>query len=320
MSQQRILFMGTPEFAVASLDALVAAGIEVAAVITAPDRPAGRGRQLRGSAVKERAVALGLPLLQPERLRDPAFLAELDSINADLFVVVAFRMLPEAVWAKPKLGTINLHGSLLPQYRGAAPINWAVMNGERSTGATTFFIGSEIDTGDVIARDTIAIGPDETAGELHDRLKAMGAQLLARTVQGILDGSNERAPQSTIAANAELRSAPKLSPANCRIDWQRPANTVHDHVRGLSPHPGAWTQALAADATPTIFKVHRSRLVEAGSGKAHVGGVHVEGERLLVQCGDGPLEVLELQPEGRKRMSAAEFVRGNRNINGLTFE
>jgi methionyl-tRNA formyltransferase len=307
---ERIVFMGTPAFAVASLDALVQAGIPVAAVVTAPDRPAGRGLQLRTSAVKDRAVELGIPVLQPEKLRDTAFLEALDRLNADLYVVVAFRMLPEAVWARPRLGTINLHASLLPDYRGAAPINWAVMNGETRTGLTTFFIQQQIDTGDTIAREEIAIGPDETAGELHDRMMVRGGALLTRTVQDIFAGKAQRQPQH-VAQEAPLHEAPKLTPAITRIDWTRTARAVHDRVRGLSPFPGTWTQLHIDDKPPMHFKVFRARDVNEPL-PATPGTAMVKDDRMFVQCADGALELLEVQPEGKRRMPVSELVRGLR--------
>ncbi|QQR88476.1 MAG: methionyl-tRNA formyltransferase [Flavobacteriales bacterium] len=301
--------MGTPEFAVRSLDALVKANVDVVGVVTAPDKPAGRGRQLQGSAVKARALELGLPLFQPVKLRDPDFHRQLAGLGADLFVVVAFRMLPEAVWNMPRLGTINLHASLLPQYRGAAPINWVVINGETTTGATTFFIRHEIDTGDVLMRETLSIGPNETAGELHDRLAAMGGQLLARTVQHVLDGTIQRQPQQA-DANVVLRSAPKLAPENCRIDWRHHTTRVHDHIRGLSPYPGAWTEWHQGDRK-MHFKVLRTSLASSGPSSSVVPGtVQLDREGMLVACGDGWLRLIEVQLEGKRRMSAADLARG----------
>jgi methionyl-tRNA formyltransferase len=305
--------MGTPAFAVASLDALLKAGVDVAAVVTAPDRPAGRGNQLRMSAVKEFALQHPLlkdRILQPEKLKDPTFHAQLDDTGATLYIVVAFRMLPEVVWNRPALGTINLHGSLLPDYRGAAPINWAVMNGETITGATTFFLRHEIDTGDVLQQGTLTIGPDETAGELHDRMMVMGAQLLVRTVADVLAGRADRVPQSAMRSSA-AHHAPKLDPENCRIDPQASAQRVHDHVRGLSPFPGAWAQWNEGGKAPTHFKVLRAQVVEVTS-HGETGRVHIESGGLVLQCGEGSVRLLEIQPEGKKRMDAGSFVRGLR--------
>ena len=315
MSKGRILFMGTPAFAVASLDALVKAGFDVAAVVTAPDRPAGRGRHLRTSAVKDHAVRSGIPVLQPERLRDPAFLAELDRIAASLYVVVAFRMLPESVWARPPLGTINLHASLLPDYRGAAPINWAIINGEERTGITTFKLSHAIDTGDILLAEEVPIGPEEDAGTLHDTLMERGASLLVRTAEGLFAGCLPAKPQ----VGAGHHEAPKLTPAVCRIQWNGPSMRVHNLVRGLSPHPGAWCCWLADDKSSEHFKVLRTRPTEDRAPSVP-GSVRINGDRLLVSAQDGWLEILELQPEGRKRMDAASFVRGLRCRDKIRFE
>ncbi|MBX2972126.1 MAG: methionyl-tRNA formyltransferase [Flavobacteriales bacterium] len=312
----RIIFMGTPDFAVATLNALIADGQDVCAVVTAPDRPAGRGRQLRASAVKERALELGLPVLQPEKLKDPTFIAELDRLDAALYVVVAFRMLPEVVWAKPRIGTVNLHGSLLPAYRGAAPINWAVINGEPSTGVTTFLIRHEIDTGDLLLHERTPIGADETAGDVHDRLMAIGAALMVRTVHGLFDGSLHGSPQM-VNADAPPPAAPKLNNENMHVRFARPARTVHDHVRGLSPYPGAWCTWTDGDGRQQHFKILRTAMTDL-SAEAAPGMLVVNGQRLLVACSDVLLEIAELQAEGRKRMQAAEFLRGTRNVEGGT--
>ena len=298
--------MGTPTFAVGTLNALVDAGMNVVAVVTAPDRPAGRGLAVRMSAVKERALQLGLPVLQPERLKDPTFLQELDRIDAQVNVVVAFRMLPEVVWSRPRYGTINLHASLLPQYRGAAPINWAIIHGERESGVTTFRIQHAIDTGDLLMQETLSIGPDETAGELHDRMMVVGAALMVNTLKGMFDGSLKARPQ---VVNGTLREAPKLSPATGRIDTTARVQEVHDLVRGLSPHPAAWCTWKPPQRDPIHMKVFRSR-PSADIGHADQGSIRIVGDRVHLRCADGWLELLELQPEGRKRMTAAEFVRG----------
>lgn len=308
----RIVFMGTPAFASASLMALLDAGIDVAAVVTAPDRPAGRGLKARASDVKLRAEERGLPVLQPEKLRDPAFLDALKTLDAALFVVVAFRMLPEVVWRMPPLGTINLHASLLPDYRGAAPINWAIMNGAKRTGVTTFRINAQIDTGDILLRASVDIGPEETAGELHDKLMATGAVLLVRTVQGLLNGALEAMPQERYMEGAVMHEAPKLGPNVCRIDWRRSAKEVHDHIRGTSPHPGAWSQLEATSGASQHFKVLRARLAPGHLAPAAPGSCMAQGDVLLVACGDGWIEALEVQPEGRRRMQAAEYLRGLR--------
>lgn len=317
MSKGRIVFMGTPEFAVASLEALIAAEIEIAAVVTAPDKPAGRGRQMRISAVKEAAIRRGLRVLQPERLRDPGFLMGLDEVSADLFVVVAFRMLPEAVWRKPAMGTINLHASLLPAYRGAAPINWAIINGETRTGATTFFIQETIDTGDILDSVELAIGPEENAGELHDRLMNAGAELLVGTVQRILSGDRSSMPQHSGAD--QLPAAPKLTSEACRIDWNRPARKVHDFVRGLAPVPGAWTMMERPGGPYERFKILSARVCQADQDASRPGTMRMEDGTLLVACGSGRVFVHELQPEGRKRMATADFLRGAGSLEQARF-
>lgn len=316
---QRIIFMGTPPFAVASLNALLAAGMEVAAVVTAPDRPAGRGRQLRISAVKERALELHLPVLQPLNLKEPDFHAQLDGFNASLYIVVAFRMLPEAVWGRPMHGTVNLHASLLPDYRGAAPINWAIINGEERTGATTFFINEKIDTGDLLLREETAIGPDENAGVLHDRLMVIGAELLTRTAKNIFDGSTETVPQDEFA-EASFREAPKLTPANCRIDWNRSAQQIHDHVRGLSPMPGAWTLLHQEGRPAQQFKVLTAQVEPSRTGQGGTGEVEISGEHLYVACASGSIRALEVQLQGKRPMEAGAFIRGLRHREGITVE
>jgi len=308
VNDQRIIFMGTPAFATGVLDALVENGIGVAGVVTAPDKPAGRGRAPRPSAVKQRAIELGLPVLQPERLKDPAFHTELDRIDASLYVVVAFRMLPEAVWARPPLGTVNLHASLLPDYRGAAPINWAIANGERRTGLTTFLLKHEIDTGDILLQEEMAIGPDETFGELHDRMMAAGAALMVRTVHGLFHGSLVPRPQ---IVHGPLRTAPRIGPDDLHVDAARTARRTHDLVRGMSPLPGMWCQLHGEGAAPLRLKVLRTRTTGEPAGEAP-GTVRTGGGRLLFACADEWLEAVEVQPEGKRRMTAGEFVRGLR--------
>src|SRR5688572_21411064 len=237
----RIVFMGTPEFAVASLDALVKAGYNIVGVVTAPDKPAGRGMKLQESAIKKYAVDHGLKILQPEKLKSPEFLNELRELNADLQVVVAFRMLPEVVWNMPRMGTINLHGSLLPQYRGAAPINWAVINGERETGVTTFKLKHEIDTGNILLQEGFQIGEDDTAGDVHDKMKDLGAQLLIKTVKGLADGTLKETPQTSELIHSPLKHAPKIFPDNSKIDFSKSVDEIYNLIRGLSPVPGAFT-------------------------------------------------------------------------------
>ncbi len=297
--------MGTPEFAVASLDALVRAGYPVAGVVTAPDRAAGRGRKLRAPAVKEYALSKGLPVLQPEKLRDPDFLRELKALKADLQVVVAFRMLPEVVWAMPPLGTFNLHASLLPQYRGAAPINWALIHGDTETGVTTFLIDHQIDTGNILLQRATTIAPDEDAGALHDRLMQLGADLVVETVAGIESGSVSPKPQQV---SDSLRHAPKLTRENCQILWDKPAQQVQNHIRGLSPFPGAWS-LLHQGSDVLNAKVYRTRLTSLPA-QDRPGNIRVEGNRLFVAAADHQLEVLEIQLEGKKRMPVSDLLNG----------
>jgi methionyl-tRNA formyltransferase len=304
----RIVFMGTPEFAVASLSVLVQDRYNVIGVITAPDKPAGRGQQVQMSAVKQFAVANHIPLLQPEKLKDPDFLQALQNLNADLQIVVAFRMLPEVVWNMPPLGTFNLHGSLLPKYRGAAPINRAIMNGERETGVTTFFLRQEIDTGAVIYRETIPIGPDETAGELHDKMMVIGAQLVKKTVDTIASGDVKTLEQdSLICSNEVIPDAPKIFRHDCKINWELNALHIHNHVRGLSPYPAAWTTLMRGDQELQV-KVYSTAVVDTDSHAQIVAGK--VSDDLVVQCGVGRIRITSLQPAGKKRMSAEEFLRG----------
>lgn len=308
-SDLRIVFMGTPEFAVASLDALVKAGFNVVGVVTAPDKPAGRGMKLQESAVKKYAVEKGLHVLQPEKLKNPQFLEELRSLQADLQVVVAFRMLPEVVWNMPPLGTINVHGSLLPQYRGAAPINWAIINGEKETGVTTFKLKHEIDTGDILLQAKIPISENETAGEVHDRLKEVGASLLVETVQGLADSSLEERPQQTFLENLsfEVRHAPKIFTETCKIDWNKPVADVHNLIRGLSPYPGAFSLLNGK-----MLKIYRSEKEETET--SIMPGEYQTDKKTYLKfaCADGFIHVKELQLEGKKKMGIDEFLRGYR--------
>ncbi|TCC99017.1 methionyl-tRNA formyltransferase [Pedobacter psychroterrae] len=300
----KIVFMGTPDFAVASLNALVEAGFNVAAVVTAADKPAGRGQKLQESAVKLYAVSKGIKVLQPLKLKDPVFIEELKTIGADLQVVVAFRMLPEIVWNMPAKGTINLHASLLPQYRGAAPINHVIINGEEISGATTFFLKHEIDTGDVIFSESTSIKPDETAGELHDKLMDLGAGLLVRTVEAIAanDYTEQPQPQSN-----ELKHAPKIFKEDCAIDWNQPAQKIYNLIRGLSPYPTAFTKL-----NDKTLKVFRAELDDKEPGIAP-GGFLTDGKTYLkFAAKDGFIKLTDLQYEGKKRMQVDEFLRGMR--------
>ncbi len=317
----RIVFMGTPEFAVASLDALVKAGYNIVGVITAPDKPAGRGLNPKPSEVKKYALKHKLNVLQPEKLKNPEFLEELKSLHADLQIVVAFRMLPDVVWDMPPKGTINLHGSLLPQYRGAAPINWAVINGEKETGVTTFKLKHEIDTGDVLMQESFPIGDDETAGEVHDRMKEIGANLLVKTVQGILDDTLTAVPQISIEteptaeAGSRLQTpgsgliklAPKIFTATCQIDWTKTADEIHNLIRGLSPFPGAFTEL--GDKTIKIFKSEKEHIIpttKPGRWESN------KSTFLKFACKDGYIHLKDVQLEGKKRMSIEDFLRGYR--------
>lgn len=300
----RIVFMGTPEFAVPSLRTLVEAGYSVVGVITATDKYGGRGgKQLLQSAVKRYAVREDIPVLQPKNLKDPAFQAELRALKADLQIVVAFRMLPEAVWAMPPLGTFNLHGSLLPQYRGAAPINWAVINGDAETGVTTFLLRQEIDTGAVLLQRSLPIGPEETAGEVHDRMMALGAETVLDTVRLIESGEARPQPQNDSAATA----APKIFHETGRIDWVQRLDAVHDFVRGLSPYPTAWT--TLEDQQLKIFRGRREPVAHS----LEPGTLITDGKSVMkVACADGFLHLLDLQLQGRKRMATADFLNGYR--------
>ena len=302
----RIIYMGTPDFAVESLRTLVEGGYNVVAVVTMPDKPAGRGHQLQYSAVKQYALSVGLPLLQPERLKDEDFLKELRSYNADLQIVVAFRMLPEVVWDMPRLGTFNLHASLLPQYRGAAPINWAVMNGDTQTGATTFMLQHEIDTGNIILQESIDITTDENVGSVHDRLMTMGATLVTRTVDLIIDSENKgvELPTTQQQESSNLRPAPKIFKETCMIDFSWTAERIRNHVRGLSPYPAAWIANMPSS--------HPLADVLKGAKVYHVAITQVPEQKghIIVPCADGYVDILELQLPGKKRMMASALLNG----------
>ena len=300
----RIVFMGTPEFAVASLNALVEAGCNVVGVVTAPDKPAGRGMQLQQSAVKQYAVSKNIPVLQPEKLKAPSFLEELAALKADLQVVVAFRMLPELVWNMPPMGTINVHGSLLPQYRGAAPINWAIINGEKATGVTTFQLQHAIDTGNMLMQEVIPITDTMTAGELHDTMKMVGAYLLVETIKGLVAGNIQAKPQQDAA---DLKHAPKLFTSNCTIDWHKPVHEVYNLVRGLSPYPGALSQLNGK-----ILKIYRAEKIMKTVAETPGSFVSDNQTHIDVACIDGYLRLTEIQLEGKKKMAVSDFLRGNK--------
>lgn len=300
----RIVFMGTPEFAATSLQALISEGFHVVGVVTAPDKPAGRGMQVQQSAVKKLALQHHLRVLQPEKLKAPEFLASLQDLQADIQVVVAFRMLPEAVWNMPPMGTINVHGSLLPDYRGAAPIHHAVMRGETTTGVTTFKLKHEIDTGDILMQQALPIGPEETTGSVHDRLMVAGAELLVKTLDALIEGSLQPMPQPMQSA----KHAPKIHTEDCKLQFQKSAKEVHNHVRGLSPFPGAFTTLNGK-----MLKIFRTSVT--GIPAESAGLISTDGKTYFrIHCNDWQLEVHELQLEGKKRMPVADFLRGYRLI------
>ena len=304
MSSWRIVFLGTPDFAVESLKALLQAGYNVVGVVTAPDKPAGRGQKLSESAVKQYAQEQGLPILQPLKLKDPEFIAQLSALKPDLQVVVAFRMLPETVWNLPPQGTVNVHGSLLPNYRGAAPINWAILNGEKETGVSTFKLQHEIDTGDILLQEKMPIGPNETAGELHDRMKVEGAQLLVKTLRELASGTLKASPQQL---NSDTKHAPKLFKTDCEIDWNNTSEQIHNQIRGLSPYPTAFT--VLGDKTLKIFSAE----IEPGKPEIPAGTFSSDHKSYLkFAATDGYLSLKEMQLEGKKKMGIEEFLRGVR--------
>ncbi|MDM8207515.1 methionyl-tRNA formyltransferase [Bacteroides gallinaceum] len=309
----KIVYMGTPEFAVESLKRLVEGGYNVVAVITMPDKPMGRhGSVLQPSPVKQYAVSQGLKVLQPEKLKDEAFIGELQSLHADLQIVVAFRMLPEVVWAMPRLGTFNLHASLLPQYRGAAPINWAVINGETETGITTFFLKHEIDTGEIIDQVRIPIADTDDVGVVYDKLMRLGGDLVLKTVDAILDGNVKTVPQESVPLSGELHLAPKIFKETCRIDWTQGTKRIYDFIRGLSPYPGAWTEFHVGETVSTL-KLFETQKIFADHA-LEPGAFVTDGKSYLhIATSDGYLNVLSLQLAGKKRMGIADFMKGYRH-------
>ena len=306
----RIIYLGTPEFAVAALRRLVEGGYNVVAVVTMPDKPVGRHQnRLQASPVKEYAVQKGLPVLQPERLKDESFLAELKSYQADLQIVVAFRMLPEAVWAMPRFGTFNIHASLLPQYRGAAPINWAIMNGDKESGLTTFFLQHDIDTGNIIDQIRVPISEECTCGELHDQLMSLSGDLAQKTVDSILNGTVKSTPQSEFSTEEPLRPAPKIFKETCRIDWTKGLDEIYNFVRGLSPYPGAWA-FLESDSAQQEIKIFGAQKIVA-SHNYKVGTILSDGRKTMdVAVKGGMLRITELQLAGKKRMPVSAFLNG----------
>jgi len=312
----RIAYFGTPEFAASQLEAILKAGYEVAVVVTMPDKPAGRGRQIQYSDVKKTALEHGLPLLQPEKLKDPLFLEQLASYQANLFVVVAFRMLPAVVWQMPELGTFNLHASLLPQYRGAAPINFAIINGETETGLTTFFLNEEIDMGAVIMRERVGIRPDETAGELHDELMLLGNKLVVETIKKVEQGTVKPLPQEELAEGQTLKPAPKISKEFCNIDWSQDCLTVYNHIRGLSPYPAAHTQLFSETGEHIEMKVFSSEMEDCIPNMS-VGSIVTDNKKFLkVAIKNGFIHLTQVQQAGKKAMPIADFLRGTR-LDGL---
>ncbi len=304
--------MGTPDFAVASLRAIVEMGYQVSAVVTVADKPAGRGQQMRVSPVKSASLELGIPVMQPLRLKDPEFIKQLQGVNADLFVVVAFRMLPEIIWTMPPLGTFNLHASLLPQYRGAAPINWAIINGEEETGLTTFFLNHEIDTGQILLQETVPVSRSMNAGELHDILMLKGASLIVKTIEGISNKHLVSSPQ-IIEDIFCLKKAPKIFKADCKIDWTLDAENIYNKIRGLYPYPAAWTTLETVDGKSFDAKVFECQMLAHRANQIEAGIISIENDRILVGTHSHAIEILELQPAGKKRMSSDVFIHGFRD-------
>lgn len=312
----RIVYMGTPDFAVESLRCLVERGYNIVGVVTGPDKAVGRhGSVLQPTPVKQYAVEHGLRVLQPERLKDEAFIEELRSLQADLQIVVAFRMLPEIVWSMPRLGTFNLHASLLPQYRGAAPINWAVINGDKETGVTTFFLKHEIDTGAVIRQVRVPISDTDCVGDVHDCLMMLGGNVVCDTVDDIIAGTAQATPQEQMITE-ELRPAPKIFKDTCRINWQKPAKQVYDFILGLSPYPAAWTNLITPEATEMVVKVFESTIVPPKNPELPCGSIETDGKHYIyVHTLDGVLSLRTLQLAGKKRMDVEDFLRGFRLTN-----
>ena len=318
----RIVYMGTPNFAVESLRALVEGGYNVVGVITMPDKPVGRhGSVLQASPVKEYALSQNLPVLQPEKLKDETFLDELRALKADLQIVVAFRMLPEVVWDMPRFGTFNLHASLLPQYRGAAPINWAVINGDTETGVTTFFLTHEIDTGKIIRQKHLPIADTDNVGTVHDALMAIGAGLVTETVDLLLAGKVDAIPQEEFIKDViELRPAPKIFKDTCRIDWNQPSKRIYDFIRGLSPYPAAWTELVASDGSRQALKVYQAEKRPA-SHNQDIGVILTDAKSYIdIAVEDGYIRLLDLQLAGKKRMGVKDFLNGNRQIGNYTIK
>ena len=316
MEKIRIAYFGTPEFAASQLEAIIGAGYEVAVVVTMPDKPAGRGRKIQYSDVKMTAMEHNLPLLQPEKLKDPDFLEQLASYQANLFIVVAFRMLPAVVWQMPALGTFNLHASLLPQYRGAAPINFAIINGETETGLTTFFLNEEIDKGAVIMREKVSIRPNETAGELHDELMLLGNKVVVETIKKIESGQVTALTQEELIEGQALKPAPKITKEFCNIDWNQDCQTVYNHIRGLSPYPAAHTQLVSENGEAIDLKVFSSEIERCQHGLP-IGSVVTDNKKhLKIALSDGYICLTNIQQSGKKSMPIDDFLRGTQ-LNGV---
>ena len=312
-----IVYLGTPEFAVESLKRLVEGGYNIVGVITMPDKPMGRhGSVLQPSPVKQYAVSQGLKVLQPEKLKDESFVAELRELKADLQIVVAFRMLPEVVWNMPRLGTFNLHASLLPQYRGAAPINWAVINGETETGITTFFLKHEIDTGEIIDQVRVPIADTDNVGDVYERLMNLGGDLVVKTVDSILDGSVKTVPQDKLAEGEVLRPAPKIFKETCRIDWSKGVKQIYDFVRGLSPYPAAWTELCQGSTAPQVLKIYETDKIFAEHSFEPGAVVTDKKTYFRIAVTDGYINIRSLQLAGKKRMGVTDFLRGYHHEDG----
>lgn len=309
----RIVFLGTPDFAVESLEAILANGYNVVGVVTMPDKPAGRGHKMYQSPVKLCAMSHGIEVLQPVRLKDPEFVDRLRALEADLFIVIAFRMLPEVVWTMPRLGTFNLHASLLPRYRGAAPINRAVMNGDTETGVTTFFLKHEIDTGDIISQERVEILPTDNVGDVHDRLMHLGAKLTVKTIDDIIAGTLRPIPQDQLIGDTEPTPAPKIFKEDCEICWNSPAETIHNHVRGLSPYPAAWSTLISDDTEQGAVKIFETAILHDMAPLAP-GEIAIQGDTLIVGTATAPISILSLQAPGKRRVTTAEYLRGARLV------
>lgn len=308
----KIVFMGTPEFAAICLEEILKSKHEIVGVVTVPDKPAGRGQKLAQSAVAKFAIERDLKLLQPDRLKNPEFIEALKSLNADAFVVVAFRMLPKEVWQIPQKGTFNLHASLLPDYRGAAPINWSIINGETETGVTSFLIDKKIDTGNILLKEKVQILPEDNAGSLHDKLAEVGKKLIIQTLNGLKTNSIQAQPQEN---TEELKPAPKIFKEDCKIDWAEPLEKIHNKIRGLSPYPAAWTQFIHGNDSKTI-KIYKGHFDKNETPDKNSGEISFEKNQIKIQLSKGNYYIEELQPEGKKRMSDKDFINGLQDKNG----